>query len=236
MHPDRIAELLRPFLRPVSGNPLAVELLPVQLKYISTYIDLLLLWNARMNLTSVRQPEEIVPRHFGESFFAARHLFPYGQAISAEDQAASRIHVIDVGSGAGFPGVPIKIWAPYIHLTLIESNHKKATFLREVARSLILTDVDVFTGRAQSFLAPTDNGPMSTPRNRRGSIVTLRAVERFDAVLPAAANLLDSSGRLALLIGRHQIDQARTLLPNLEWSGPVALPLSSSRAMLIGRY
>jgi 16S rRNA (guanine527-N7)-methyltransferase len=235
MHPDRIAELLRPFLRPVSGSPHAVELLPVQLKCISTYIDLLLRWNARMNLTSVRRPEEIVPRHFGESFFAARHLLPYGQTIPAEEQAASRIHVIDVGSGAGFPGLPIKIWAPYIHLTLIESNHKKATFLREVARSLTLTDVDVFTGRAESLLAPRANEPMSAPGNRRGNIVTLRAVERFDAVLPTAANLLDSSGRLALLVGRPQIDQARTVLPNLEWSDPVALPLSSSRAMIIGR-
>src|SRR4029077_10309316 len=140
--------------------------------------------------TAVRRCEEIVPRHFGESFFAARHLLPFGQAIPAEEQAASRIHVIDVGSGAGFPGLPIKIWAPYIHLTLIESNHKKATFLREVARSLTLTDVDVFTGRAESFLAPRANEPMSAPANRRGNIVTLRAVERFDAVLPTAANLL----------------------------------------------
>ena len=211
MHPDRIAELLGPFLRPVSGNPRAVELLPAQLQSISTYIDLLLRWNARMNLTSVRQPEEIVPRHFGESFFAARHLFPDGQTIPAEEQAASGIQVIDVGSGAGFPGLPIKIWAPYIHLTLIESNHKKATFLREVARSLALTDIDVFTGRAESFLAPTANEAMSAPANKRGKIVTLRAVERFDVVLPAAANLLESSGRLALLIGKPQIDQVATV-------------------------
>src|SRR5438876_473987 len=68
MQSDRIAELLQPFL-PV---PLAKS----QLQDISTYIDMLLRWNARINLTAVRQPEEIVTRHFGESLFAARHLFP----------------------------------------------------------------------------------------------------------------------------------------------------------------
>ena len=68
MDPALIAALLEPFLdRPLS---------PAQLGQISTYIDLLLRWNARINLTAIREPEEIVTRHFGESFFLARHLFP----------------------------------------------------------------------------------------------------------------------------------------------------------------
>ena len=80
-------------------------------------------------------------------------------------------HVIDVGSGPGFPGLPIKMWAPHVHLTLIESNSKKATFLREVVRNLRLTGVDVFASRANLFTGS------------RGDVVTLRAVERFGSIL-----------------------------------------------------
>src|ERR1700689_4913856 len=134
MHAARIAELLQPFLsepchsEAPSQKELAV-LSPSQLHDISTYIDLLLRWNARINLTAIRDPEEIVTRHFGESLFAARHLFPeearlgsgqgtalQGRARHTEETGALAPEVItaaDLGSGAGFPGIPIKLWAPH---------------------------------------------------------------------------------------------------------------------------
>src|SRR6267378_4523796 len=133
MQSDRIAELLQPFL--------PVPLVESQLRDISTYIDILLRWNARMNLTAVRQPEEIVTRHFGESLFAAGHLFsrpelhdatvrepshPRPSAAFERSGGAHSTRLIDVGSGAGFPGLPIKIWDAPTHLTLIESSQKKA--------------------------------------------------------------------------------------------------------------
>jgi 16S rRNA (guanine527-N7)-methyltransferase len=158
MESHRIAELLHPFLSaPLSDH---------QLQSISTYIDILLRWNARINLTAVRQPEEIVARHFGESLFAAGHLFsqpelhdatvvdprpPKPSAAFEQSGATHSTTLIDVGSGAGFPGIPIKIYSPHTHLTLIESNQKKATFLREVSRALTLTDVNVFASRAEDF-------------------------------------------------------------------------------------
>jgi len=155
MHPARIAELLQPFLCATSshsesakaGEESAVLAAP-QLNSISTYIDMILRWNARINLTAIRGEEEIVTRHFGESLFAARKLFP-----SAERSAASR--VADLGSGAGFPGIPIRIWAPNVALTLIESNYRKVAFLREVARALILTDIDIQNVRAETLPAAT---------------------------------------------------------------------------------
>src|SRR6202166_4167383 len=125
MEPARIAELLQPFLGPANDQRLTAN----DLSNISIYIDLLLRWNARINLTAIRQPEEIVTRHFGESLFAARQLFP--RRLSVSGAAATPVQVADVGSGAGFPGIPIKLWAPNIFLTLIESNQKKAIFLRE---------------------------------------------------------------------------------------------------------
>ena len=190
----RIAVLLEPFL----DRPLTSE----QLDQILTYINLLLRWNARINLTAIRNPDQIVTRHFGESFFMARHLFPppydpsdprhpersglLGEAKQSSDRGPHRarfsrdgveeskdpcvsfppaslqgvlpapsicIRVLDLGSGAGFPGLPIKIWAPHIHLTLIESNHKKAAFLREVVRALTLTNVNVLAERAETVAA-----------------------------------------------------------------------------------
>jgi len=256
---NRIAELLDPFLSEPddpkkschserseeSGFLGHATLTEPQLKNISTYIDLILRWNARINLTAIRQPEAIVTRHFGESLFAARHLFPrktaleklakeeptWGRppkpalsevedAVQAEQSSAQS--VVDLGSGAGFPGLPIKIWKPEIALTLIESNQKKATFLREVTRALTLINVNVFPGRAQAYSNPP------------AEVVTLRAVERFETTLPMAASLVAPTGRLALLIGEAQLARTKDLTPGFTWTPPLQVPRSSSRVLAIG--
>jgi len=236
MHPARIAELLRPFLgsnlptchsEERSDEEPAV-LSPAQLLDISTYIDLLIRWNARINLTAIRDPEAIVARHFGESLFAARRLFPNPSASSASsavkdsDRAPT---VADLGSGAGFPGLPIKLWAPEIALTLIESNHKKAAFLREVARVLTLTDVNVITERAETLVR---QGPP------QAEVVTLRAVERFDTILPLAIKFLAAAARLALLIGSSQSHALPDLAPAVLWRRPISIPQSHSGVLVIG--
>jgi 16S rRNA (guanine527-N7)-methyltransferase len=194
-------------------------------------------WNARMNLTAVRDEEEIVTRHFGESLFAARHLFP---SISSAPSAFSAVkafaldsandqrlttndQVADLGSGAGFPGIPIKLWAPSIALTLIESNQKKATFLREVARTLTLTDINIQNARAQTLPPATFD------------VVTLRAVERLTNVLPVAATLLAPRGLLALLISSSQVALTRSALPNFTWATSIPIPNSDSRLLKVGR-
>jgi 16S rRNA (guanine527-N7)-methyltransferase len=206
MDPTHIADLLQPFL----ANPLS----PAQLTSISIYIDVLLRWNARINLTAVRDPEHIVTRHFGESLFAARHLFPNRQQQTTKDYA-------DLGSGAGFPGLPIKIWAPEVNVTLIESNQKKTTFLREVIRALALENATVFSGRGEVF------PPSST------EVVTLRAVERFEQALAVASQLVRPGGRLALLIGVQQCQTARRGATDLSWQEPIPIPLSQSRILLV---
>jgi len=211
MDADRISVLLEPFLAtPVSAGTLA---------QISTYIDLLLRWNARVNLTAVRDPEHIVTRHFGESLFLARHAL-----TSPVDSPKPR--VIDVGSGAGFPGLPLKIWSPNVDLTLIESNHKKSAFLRELARELGLTGVNVITDRAESLVA--------RPGFTSANLVTLRAVERFDNVIPTAANLVEPRGCLALLIGASQTPSLTSLAPAIAWNPPTPIPQSSSRILALG--
>src|SRR5579864_5126447 len=156
MTEERIRELLTPFLAPASLSTNQIDL-------VTAYLDLLLKWNSKINLTAVREPEEIVTRHFGESFFAARRLFPDMNSATA----------LDIGSGAGFPGLPFKIWAPALDLTLIEANQKKAVFLREVVRTLSLSQVSVLAQRAE--MVPV-----------RADLVSLRAVERFEKTLPIA--------------------------------------------------
>ena len=247
MNPARIAELLQPFLAissnaAISSPPCGSEpakagekprlLSPFQLQCISTYIDILVRWNARINLTSIRDPEEIVTRHFGESLFAACHLFPTASSVPALSETSvpavvgdfARPRVADLGSGAGLPGLPIKLWAPHIALTLIESNQKRAAFLREVTRALILTDVNVHSDRAETLATQS-----------RFELVTLRAVERFAVVLPIAARLIAPAGRLALLIGASQLHQAQAILPGFSWQGTLAVPSSQSRILLVGR-
>jgi 16S rRNA (guanine527-N7)-methyltransferase len=254
MEPARIAELLRPFLGR-GGEP---QLTPSDLERISTYIDILVRWNARINLTAIRDREQIVTRHIGESLFAASYLFPRGAAAESRHRGATRsddpgsssrsdavarepvpielrtaapaasdeppatagrISVADIGSGAGFPGVPLKLWAPGVRLTLIESNQKKSVFLREIVRSLTLTDVNVYAARAET-LPPA-----------AFDLVTLRAAERFATVLPIAAALVRPAGRLALLIGSAQVDRARALLPDRAWESPLPIPGSHSRVL-----
>ncbi len=246
MDTARIAALLEPFLdRPLS---------PLQLDQISIYIDLLKRWNARINLTAIRNEDEIVTRHFGESLFLARHLFPDSQVgleerchpersegrrearVFAESKDPYRttppspggiLHpprVLDIGSGAGFPALPPKIYAPKIHLTLIESNHKKAAFLNEVARALTFTNINVIAERAEEI---------AQRQTHQADLVTLRAVERFETILPQAATFLAPNGTLAVLISTAQLPHLATLT-TLTWQLKISVPQSQSRVLSIG--
>jgi 16S rRNA (guanine527-N7)-methyltransferase len=223
MQVTRIIELLQPFLTPACEQQLTAR----DYECISIYIDILQRWNARINLTAVRNEEEIVTRHFGESFFAASNLFPGRGGEEGElkepgtRKVVARSAVADIGSGAGFPGIPIKLWAPSVALTLIESNHKKAAFLREVTRFLRLTGINVQSARAEHIDQTFD-------------FVILRAVERFTDILPIAAGLLAPSGRLALLISSSQFEQASSVLPQLIWQPPLPIPMSDSRILVVG--
>lgn len=198
---------LNQVLEPFISQPLS----PEQLKQFELYLELLLKWNAKISLTAIRSPEDIVRRHFGESLFAGEHL---------NILASSSLH--DFGSGAGFPGLPVKISSPQLDVTLIESQQKKAAFLREVIRTLKLEKVNVHADRAELL-------------KRQAQIVTMRAVEKFASALPVAASLVEPGGRLALLIGTSQVQVAMQALPRLEWRDPVHLPESRERVLLVGQ-
>jgi 16S rRNA (guanine527-N7)-methyltransferase len=166
-----IADLLAPY---IYANSAAKSVNPDLYSKLSLYLDLLLKWNARTNLTAIREPQEIVRRHFGESLFAGSHL----------DVCPT---LLDFGSGAGFPGLPIAILRSDIAVTVAESQNKKATFLREVVRTLGL-QVEVWASRVEEI-----------PPARQFDTVALRAVDNMTVALAAAHPRAEH--RLLLLTG-----------------------------------
>jgi 16S rRNA (guanine527-N7)-methyltransferase len=189
---QEIASLLTPYL------PDPAQLIVSRL---SVYLELLLKWNARTNLTAIRDPEEIVRRHFGESLFAGQHLGPETNTL------------LDFGSGAGFPGLPIAILRPEIAVTLAESQNKKATFLREVVRTLAL-QVEVWAGRVETL-----------PEAVQFHTVTLRAVDNMAVALSAAAPRADKE--LLLLVGAPT-----TPPPGFTFQAPIPIPASKISILL----
>jgi 16S rRNA (guanine527-N7)-methyltransferase len=175
---DRIAALLQPYLE---GTVPPANLYG----QLGTYLDLLLRWNARTNLTAIREPEEIVRRHFGESLFVGVHLAPLLGPVAT---------LLDFGSGAGFPGLPIQLFLPELNVTLAESQGKKASFLREAVRTLG-SKTEVWAERVERM-----------PADRRFDVVALRAVDKMDSALVAAEGRVAAGGLLAVLGGRRSVE------------------------------
>jgi 16S rRNA (guanine527-N7)-methyltransferase len=173
--PASIADLLRPYLgSPVKPGQTHSEPpdWPRIYGQLAIYLDLIQKWNARINLTSIRAPEEIVRRHFGESLFVGAHL------------GACRT-LLDFGSGAGFPGVPIQLLRPDLQVTLAESRARKAAFLNELVRTLDLP-TEIWAGRVEAM-----------PASRQFDAVALRAVDEMEAAVREASSR--ASGQLLIV-------------------------------------
>ena len=117
---------------------MGIHLTQEQIKQFAQYQELLLQWNEKMNLTAIVEPKEIAIKHFADSLSIA-NVVPL--------QEGSR--VIDVGTGAGFPGIPVKIGFPNVEMTLLDSLQKRIGFLEEVVENLGLTGVDCVHSRAE---------------------------------------------------------------------------------------
>jgi len=207
---------IRTLLRDV-GVELALELTADQLSQLTTHFLLLLKWNRKINLTSVRRPEEIAWRHFGESLFLLKVLDPR--------QNSSDACLVDVGSGAGFPGLPVSVLCPYLSAVLLEPNQKKAAFLKEVVQQSHIHGLEVRLERVEDAAREG--------MRERASLVTMRAVGGSEALLDALGHIIQPAGRVALFLGFD--DAARyQRLPVFEWTPPIAIPHSERRVILIG--
>ena len=207
MTPDEISRLLQPYVEAGSPAVAGEPDWPRIYAQLAVYLELILKWNARINLTAIRTPEEIVRRHFGESLFAGLRL-----------GACSTL--LDFGSGAGFPGVPIQLLRPDVQVTLAESRTRKATFLREVLRTLDLS-TEVWPNRVQAMHA-----------DRQFDAVAMRAVDDMVAAVGEAA--IRASDRV-VIIGTARLVAYPALATDFNFEEPVALPESPGGVLLIAR-
>src|SRR6266404_939416 len=182
-----------------------------QVLQIQQYTKLLWAWNEKVNLTAIRDPLEMLYRHFCESMFGA-------SLLPVED-----CRLADVGSGGGFPGLPLKIFRPELTVFLVESNVKKATFLAEVIRELGLTDARVLVSRFEELgeeVAPLD-------------VVCSRALGDFASFLAWAASPRVAAKQVLLWLGGRDLDEVRAQ-PSWVWSEPISVPKSLQRFLLLG--
>jgi 16S rRNA (guanine527-N7)-methyltransferase len=184
---------------------------PAQAEQILSYLKLLSRWNEKVNLTAIRDPVEILHRHFCECMFA-------GVSVPIE-----RGRLADVGSGAGFPGLPLKILRPDLQVLLIESNMKKAAFLAEVIRELAIGDARVIVGRYEHL------------REEVASVdfVCSRAVGEFEGFLRWAASDSLAARQVILWAGGRDLDKIRA---NAAWTWrvPIQIPHSLRRFLVVG--
>ena len=176
---------LREFLV-TSTNRLGISLTEQQTGQFLAYQSQLLTWNKTINLTSITDPFEIISKHFVDSLTAlSAFKFP-SQSI-----------VIDVGSGAGLPGIPLKIVHSDLRLVLVEPSQKKCSFLHSVVGTLMLEHVCIYSGELKHYAAQ-EPCPLA-------DVILLRAL-RFDEIAESAARTLKPTGHV-LLYRTEKVDE-----------------------------
>ncbi len=182
-----------------------------QVLQIQQYIKILLTWNEKVNLTAIRDPLEILHRHFCECMYAA-------EAIPLE-----KGRLADVGSGGGFPGLALKIMRPGLQVFLVESNIKKVTFLAEVIRELGLNGAQVLARRYEELgeeMAPLD-------------YICSRALGEFPSFLEWARSDQIAARQVVLWIGARDLEEVQRIKA-WDWREPISMPHSLRRLLLVG--
>ncbi len=177
---------------------------------LSNYVSLILRWNARTNLTAIRDEEGVLSRHIIESIVFERNL-------PAEIKT-----LLDFGSGAGLPGIPVALCRPEVRVTLAESQGKKAAFLREAVRVLGLS-ATVHAGRAEALAEQFD-------------CVAMRAVDRMAEAVPVAVDLVRPSGWLALMTTETELQRLKDAAgTGFSWRESVPLPGGDQRIVAVAQ-
>jgi 16S rRNA (guanine527-N7)-methyltransferase len=173
---------------------------------LERYLHELVAWNARTNITAIKTPDDIMVKHFLDS-------------LSILPLLPERGCVADIGSGGGFPGIPIKIARPALHLTLIEAARKKANFLRHIMRSLKLEAVEVWAGRVEHI-----------PEGKKFDCITSRAFADLKKLLRIAVPLVKEQGIVVAMKGRNIAHELRAAEEDLVKNG---LEIASKRSFLL---
>ena len=175
----------------------ALKLEPLLAGALLKYLGELVIWNKAYNLTSVREPAEMVTRHLLDSLSVLPHV---------------EGRVLDVGTGAGLPGIPLALANGALNVTLLDSNGKKARFLRHVQRTLPLTNVEIVEARAEAFEPPA----------RFDTIVT-RAFGSLREFLDTTARLGADNGRWLAMKGKLDAAELAKIPPPMRIEATPAL-------------
>ena len=189
-----------------------------QVQKFILYRELLLEWNDKFNLTAITDPDEIEEKHFIDSLLAMNYI------------DFSKGSLLDVGSGAGFPGVPLAIANPKLKVTLLESNGKKINFLNEVKSKLCLENISVVNGRAEDL-----------KQREYFDFVTARAVKQLNILAELTLPFIRAHGLLVAYKGsnaENELDEAKSALrklnSSLKFIKSYKLPFSQdSRKLLV---
>lgn len=176
------------------GAQLGLEIEPEMVEKFEAYADLLIKWASKINLTSITGPENIAVSHFIDSLTVLRHIEP----------GAS---VLDIGAGAGFPGIPVKICRPSISLTLTDSREKRVFFMREVIREL-----DLENARAVKARAGKENRKIGGGFD----VALARAVAKTPEVARVALPLVKEGGIVLIMKGKNgarEWEEEKRLIP-----------------------
>jgi 16S rRNA (guanine527-N7)-methyltransferase len=185
-------------------EPFGLSLNAAQNGQVVAYLELLLRWNEKISLTSIRDPAECVRRHFGESLY-----------LGCCAELSGRL--LDIGSGAGFPGLCLKIRFPELAVTLLEPVAKKRAFLKEAARVCGLSGVEVRRERLEEFAGGV--GAAGAYES-----ATARAVGDLEALVPLASSCMKPGGRLFLWLSGTQARQIGYPAGAIRWVKSLPVP------------
>lgn len=198
------------------SKELGIELSERQVKQFLTYLEILRDWNERINLTSLKDPKEIIIAHFLDSLTVSKGI-----------DAIDPIRVIDIGTGAGFPGIPLKILRPEISLSLLDSSRKRIEFLKYLSKSLKLKGLEIIWGRAEEY-------GRKEGYQERYDIVLARALARLNILVELGIPFLKIRGLFIIQKGqklKEELEEARRAIEILggELKGIISLRLPFSR-------
>ena len=189
----------------------------IQINKFEKYASLLLEWNEKFNLTAIKDIDEIEEKHFIDSLYLDKYVELNNKSL------------LDVGTGAGFPGIPLAIVHPTLSVMLLESNGKKISFLKEVVKQLELTNVIIIQGRAEEL-----------DQREKYDIVTARAVKELNVLLEISFYMVKVGGAFVAYKSQNidnEIDHAKNAFKKLEISeykkNEYLLPKSKDNRVLL---
>jgi len=205
--PDLVQEVTGHCGLPI-GRPIADQ--------VCAYMQLLQKWNARMNLTALIDPVEILENLFAESFLGA-------QLLQRDDSPC-----LDVGSGAGFPGMAMKIYRPDLDMILLEPRQKRAAFLATLRRELGLTGVEILSCRLEAS--------QTTIFKQLPVVLISRGLGNQEKILRAGRPLLQGSRKVLLFTTPDLAALLCLGLDGIQWNDPVPVPWNNSHVLLQGQW